>query len=64
VPRYCILCDLDQVTVERHTLLGLGSMLDRQCPALGSAEVVGELERDVLVGLAQEPRQYAHAVDQ
>ena len=59
-----VLCDLYQVTVERHALLGLGSMLDCQRPALGTAEVVGEDERDVLAGLAQESRQHTHAVDQ
>src|SRR5438093_9847540 len=39
-------------------------MPDCQIPALGTPEVVGEVERDVLTGLAQESHQHAHAINQ
>ena len=47
-----VLGDLHKIAVERQALFGLGSVLDRKCPALGTTQVVGELERDVLACLA------------
>jgi hypothetical protein len=47
-----VLCDLDEIAIERHTLFGLGRMLDRERTTLGTTQVVGELERDERAGLA------------
>src|SRR6185436_8322955 len=59
-----VLCDLHKIAVERQALFGFGSVLDRERTALCTTQVVGELERDVLAGLPEEPSQDAHAVDQ
>ena len=57
-----VLGHLHQVAVERDALLGLRGMLDRECATLGSAQVVGERERDVLANLTQPTRDHADAV--
>jgi hypothetical protein len=59
-----VFCDLDEILVQRQALLGLGCMLDRHRAALGSLVMVGEFDRDVLAGLAEQPRQHTNAVDQ
>ena len=59
-----VLGHLDEVAVERHALLGLGSVLDRERTPLRPAVVVGVRERDVAADVAKPSGQHTNAVDQ
>ena len=59
-----VLNHLHEVTVERHALLNLRGVLDREGSALSAAEMIGEGKRGVLANLTQQAGEDADAVEQ